>query len=206
MDRLHFIEGDTDSMFWAIAGSSSDSRYQAFKHVIKSEEFYNNNVFKWLPADFYCSDESKVPKFLTKLDQKKFKKRLGCFAVEKESDCVIALCPKVYIPFNLDKSKVPGGKATAKGVNLSQNKLVESDYLRVFNEGTVMTGANTNFQLHNRQMSKVTVRKNVLTAAYTKYKVLEDFTTCVPLFYGPMNKRQCELAKAKLRYESIRMN
>jgi hypothetical protein len=88
------------------------------------------------------------------------------------------------MPFNLDKSKVPGGKATAKGVNLSQNKLVESDYLKVFYEASLKSGANTNFQLHNGKMSKVTVRKNILTAAYTKYRVLEDFTTCVPLFYG----------------------
>jgi hypothetical protein len=190
MDRLHFIEGDTDSMFWGIAGNLSEPRTQAFKYVIKYPEFYNNNVFKWLPADFYCTDESKIPKFSTKLEQKKFKKRLGCFAIEKESDCVIALCPKVYIPFNRDKSSVPGGKATAKGVNLSQNKLVESDYLKVFYEGIrnvgkrVITGANTNFQLHEGIMSKVTVHKNILTAAYTKYKVLDDFSTCVPLFYG----------------------
>jgi hypothetical protein len=91
---------------------------------------------------------------------------------------------------------VKDGRAVAKGVNLSQNKLIESDYMNVFNEGkclahniksenadkAVLKGANTNLQMHDSVMSKVKVSKNLITAAYTKYKVTEDFSTCIPLF------------------------
>jgi hypothetical protein len=45
-----------------------------------------------------------------------------------------------------------------------------------------MQGANTNLQVYNGQMSKITIKKNMLTAAHTKAKVHVDGTTCLPLF------------------------
>ncbi|KAA6360371.1 MAG: hypothetical protein EZS28_044102 [Streblomastix strix] len=68
MDRLHFIEGDTDSAYWAVSGKSFSEKSasistesingldqcesddsipvykQQFKHVIKDQQFYNENV------------------------------------------------------------------------------------------------------------------------------------------------------------------
>jgi hypothetical protein len=44
MSRLHFVEGDTDSMYWAVSGSESDNYEQQFKYVIKDHNFYNNNI------------------------------------------------------------------------------------------------------------------------------------------------------------------
>jgi PIN domain nuclease of toxin-antitoxin system len=35
MDRVHFIEGDTDSMYWAVAGNLEEDNSQGFKNVIK---------------------------------------------------------------------------------------------------------------------------------------------------------------------------
>ena len=40
MERIHFIEGDTDSMYIAIAGNPIESPEQLFNHVIKNKEFY----------------------------------------------------------------------------------------------------------------------------------------------------------------------
>jgi hypothetical protein len=207
VSRMQFIEGDTDSMFWGIAGNMSEGHNQKFKYIIKDEEFYNENVYKWFPSDFYSTDNSN-PIFTDTLSKKKFDKKLLGFAVEKESDCVIALAPKVYIPYNLDNSVVKDGGPRVKGVKLSQNPLSAQSYIKVLddmekicaltydedgNEIDViemrkksgpLKGTNTNLQLHNGVMSKITVTKNILTAAHTKYKVTDDYSTCIPLFSG----------------------
>jgi hypothetical protein len=70
----------------------------------------------------------------------------------------------------------------AKGVRPEQNPLHNWDYNNVFLEKTVKSGANTNLQLHDGKMSKITITKNVLTAAHTKMQVAPDFSTCIPLF------------------------
>ena len=49
MDRIHFIEGDTDSAYWAIAGDPNEDYHQQFKHVIRDDEFYNEHVYEWFP-------------------------------------------------------------------------------------------------------------------------------------------------------------
>jgi hypothetical protein len=49
MDKLHFVEGDTDSMYWGIAGDPNDNIHQGFKNIIKDKEFYDANVYKWFP-------------------------------------------------------------------------------------------------------------------------------------------------------------
>jgi hypothetical protein len=58
MTRLHFVEGDTDSMYWAVSGSESDNYEQQFKHVIKDHNFYNNNICKFTPSSFYSGNNS----------------------------------------------------------------------------------------------------------------------------------------------------
>jgi hypothetical protein len=158
MRLMQFVEGDTDSMYWAIAGAfgltdpfrdkSSKNKVimdvdidsygkiietpidnkQAFKYVIKDEQFYNENVYKWFPSGFFSTDNSN-PTFPDKISQKKFDKKLLGFAIEKESDCVVALAPKVYIPFNRDGASVKDGGPRVKGVKLSQNPLSAQCYM-----------------------------------------------------------------------------
>jgi hypothetical protein len=47
MLKIHFIEGDTDSLFHAISGNPDEDCHQGFKHVIKDEDstkkMYINN-------------------------------------------------------------------------------------------------------------------------------------------------------------------
>jgi hypothetical protein len=45
MNRIHFIEGDTDSMYFAIAGNMDEDNSQGFKYVIKDEKFYNSMIY-----------------------------------------------------------------------------------------------------------------------------------------------------------------
>jgi hypothetical protein len=52
MTRLHFVEEDTNSMYWAVSGSEDENYEQQFKYVIKDHEFYNNNIYKFTPSSF----------------------------------------------------------------------------------------------------------------------------------------------------------
>jgi hypothetical protein len=181
LSRIHFIEGDTDSMYWAVAGRVDKPNTQGFRYIIKDHEFYDKNVYKFLPANFYSSDGSN-PKFNTKLEDDLFRKKLGGLELEKQSDGMIALAPKLYTAFNIDLYVMETASLHAKGVKLSQNKLTPQDFIVVFNGKNIRRGANRNLQLHNGVMSKIHINKNVLTAVHTKYKVSSDFSSCVPLF------------------------
>jgi hypothetical protein len=46
MSKIHFVEGDTDSMYWSVSGSEDDTYEQGFEHVIKNHTFYNDNIYK----------------------------------------------------------------------------------------------------------------------------------------------------------------
>ena len=163
MDRIHYVEGDTDSMYWAIAGNPEDDYHQRFNHVIIDQEFYNEHVYEWFPdpsKDVY--DEKKI---------------LG-LAIEKEGENCIALAPKCYTIWNNDGTTK---SLKLKGVSLKKNRIVSADYKTAL-ESTVQ-GKNINLQLKNHVMSKVTVVKNALTATHTKVVVLPN-QACAPFIHG----------------------
>jgi hypothetical protein len=189
INKMHYVEGDTDSLYWAVAGKITEApevhRKQGFRYVIKDEKFYNENVYKWSPSDTYSTDNSN-PKFETKLDKKKFDKKLGGVAMENEKDCMIALCPKMYCNFNVGDTNIPyanyiTGHYTTKEVNKTQNPMTWNDYDKALNEGNIKTVSNTNLQIRNGEMSKVVVQKKAITPIHTKMRVLPDFKTCIPL-------------------------
>ena len=165
MTRIHYIEGDTDSAYWAIAGDPNDDYHQQFKHVIADREYYDQHVYEWFP------DPSK--------DVYDEKKLLG-LAIEKEGENCIALAPKCYTIWNgsMDDGKVDTKSLKLKGVSLKKNTIVSSDYRTSLTEP--VPGKNINLQLHNNQMTKITITKNALTACHTKMHVLEN-QSCCPL-------------------------
>jgi hypothetical protein len=69
MTRIHFVEGDTDSMYWAVAGDITEPNTQGFKHVLASPEFYNKNVYEFSQPIYIVL----IP--LTQLSILQFKKR-----------------------------------------------------------------------------------------------------------------------------------
>jgi hypothetical protein len=81
MTKVHFVEGDTDSMYMAVAGNPNDDCHQGFKYVIKNKEYYDKYVYKWLPDPNKDIDDEK--------------KLLGA-AIEKEGYLMIAIAPKCY--------------------------------------------------------------------------------------------------------------
>jgi hypothetical protein len=44
--RFHYIEGDTNSLYFAISGKVDEGINQWFKHFIADDKFYNENVYK----------------------------------------------------------------------------------------------------------------------------------------------------------------
>ena len=165
MNKIHFVEGDTDSAYWAVAGDVDKDYTQGFDAVIKDVEFYTANVYSWMPnpsKDGY--DEKKI---------------LG-LAIEKQGENCIALAPKCYTIWNNDGVTK---SLKLKGVSLKKNKIVSGDYKQIIVNETVKSGRNISLQLKNGQMSKVFVTKNALTMTHTKMIVLEN-QSCCPYIHG----------------------
>jgi hypothetical protein len=68
MNKIHFIYGDTDSMYYAISGCEKENYNQGFKHVVLDKEYYDEHVFKFLPFDTFCFQESSRPTLNTMID------------------------------------------------------------------------------------------------------------------------------------------
>ncbi|KAA6403490.1 MAG: hypothetical protein EZS28_000988 [Streblomastix strix] len=61
VDRIHFVEGDTDSAYWGISGNPNEDFTQQFNAVISDRDFYNKNAKYFFPrirGDVY--DEKKI--------------------------------------------------------------------------------------------------------------------------------------------------
>ena len=159
-DRFHVVELDTDSLYLAIAGDPTKDYHQRFDYIIKDKEFYDKNVFKWLPnpeKDIY--DEKKL---------------LGC-AIEKEGENCVALCPKCYTIWN-DDGQTKSLKL--KGVSLKKNDIKSSDYEKALTHPK--SGKNINLQYKNNEMVKLTINKNALSGCHSKMFVLPN-QCCAPL-------------------------
>jgi hypothetical protein len=192
MSKLYFIEEDTDFQAWAVACSPSKPITQAFEEVIIDKAFYNTFANRFFLITVYSTD-GKFPEFE---DFRKehpehdentayqlFSKRFGAVALEIECESMVALAPKMYCPFNAawKKGAIIQVKPRAKGVIIKQNPLAYQNFLDIFNKQNTQKGHNTNLQLHQCVMSKITMQKNILTATHTKYQESNDWSTCMPL-------------------------
>jgi hypothetical protein len=74
MSKIHFVEGDTDSMYWVVSGSEDDNYEQGSKHVIKNPTLYNDNINKYTPSNFYSSNSSN-PTFNSETERMEFNKK-----------------------------------------------------------------------------------------------------------------------------------
>ena len=164
MDKIHFIEGDTDSMYFAIAGNPDADYTQGFNYVIKDQEFYEKHVYEWFPK----------PNSDPILKIKDEKKLLG-LAIENQGVNMIALAPKCY---TIDK--VRSITVKSKRINKDQNSLRFENYQDAIS--TVIPGRNINLKLDRRgddyQMSTKIIQKNALTGSNTKMVVLDNQACC----------------------------
>jgi hypothetical protein len=136
MTKIHFVEGDTVSMYWAVSGSNSDDYLQGFKHVIKDHKFYNENIYKFTPSSFYFSDNNN-PTFNSEIQKIQFDKKPLGLAIEKQCENMIALSPKTYSCSVNDKITATKCKGYTK-----QGKLYFKDYFDVYAERKFLQGIN----------------------------------------------------------------
>jgi hypothetical protein len=177
MTKMHFIEGDTDSMYWAVAGNPNDDVHQGFKHVVKDEVFYKNNVFKWFPDPTKGLEDEK--------------KLLG-LSVEKEGTEMIALGPKCYTIKTVKKKgekEIEEDVLKVKGVILSQNPhVIPEKYKEVLKDNKPLRGSNIILKMkaekgEDFKMTKQRQPKIVMTGVHNKMRVLSN-ESCAPFIEG----------------------
>ncbi|KAI5546419.1 hypothetical protein TVAGG3_0136240 [Trichomonas vaginalis G3] len=181
VNRFHFIEGDTDSSYWAIAGDPSLPNTQAFQAIVTDKQFYDKNIFKFAPFDFFCFDEKFKPKLKNKAEEKAHEKKLLGLAIEKQGDNMVALCPKCYTSFNgsIDGSDFKKIAQKMKGVSLRQNKqLTPKNYLDIINDKVILMVRILIYNL-KRVNDSLNNRKTALTGAHTKAVCCEN-GCCMP--------------------------
>ncbi|KAA6401685.1 MAG: hypothetical protein EZS28_002789 [Streblomastix strix] len=165
MNRIHFIEGDIDSAYWAISRNHNEHFTQQFNAVINDREFYYENAKYFIPSirqDVY--DEKKI---------------LG-LAIERQGPSTIALAPKNYIIF---KNYCDGSKIKLKGVNQKTNKIIKDQIADCIDEGKITKCTNMRLGQKNHQMSQLSIEKNGITEIHTKIIVLENQSCCL-FMYG----------------------
>ncbi|KAA6395379.1 MAG: hypothetical protein EZS28_009097 [Streblomastix strix] len=112
MDRIHFIEGDTDSAYWAISRNPNEDFTQQFNAEVNDRDFYNDNAeYFFLSIRGYIYDEKKI---------------LG-LAIERQSPSMIALAPKNYIIFKnyCDDSKIKLRRVNQKTNKITKDQIVD---------------------------------------------------------------------------------
>lgn len=82
VDEFHFIEGGTDSMYFAIAGEPNEPSTRVLKSIITHRNIYNSNIAKCAPSEFFVGDETESPKLDTQEDTKAHENRLIYLAIE----------------------------------------------------------------------------------------------------------------------------
>ncbi|KAA6389527.1 MAG: hypothetical protein EZS28_014949 [Streblomastix strix] len=50
MEKMHFVEGDTDSAYWAVSDDEDAGHKQQFNFVIKDKQFYDENAKHFFPT------------------------------------------------------------------------------------------------------------------------------------------------------------
>ena len=173
-EKFHFIEGDTDSMYWAVAGDPTKPITQDFDEIIKDRKYYDRNVHEFLPNNTITDRTEKI---------KHEKKLLGC-CVEKRGEEMIALAPKVYTIINKTGSSI----CKVKGVSKNRNKelIKPGNYLALATgKELVIQGRNMSLQMKKQGMTKTEQLKTALSNAHTKMRVQADGSVCLPFIYKP---------------------
>jgi hypothetical protein len=190
MEKIHFIQGDTDSAYWAVAGSIIAGKHQQFEYAVSDRKFYDEHYADWFPdlklAKFVETAPLASPlatdpdawssgRFVfTTLEGRKEEKKLLGLTIENESENLIALSPKCYTPFDDDEMNM---FFKVKGINKGINPFTVNDYKQALIHP--IQGRNIGFQVKNGQQMEVTVMKNALTGVHTKMVVYEH-QACLP--------------------------
>jgi hypothetical protein len=166
-EKFHFIEGDTDSIYLAIAGKAEDGYQQGFKNIIIDEKFYFENVYNWFPnPEKGIEDEKKL---------------LG-LCPEKTGSCMIAVGPKCYYLRDFSGKDI----MKMKGVNVASNKHIGLEQcLNVIKNNAIIKGENTIFKtqkIDDNNNFGMTIQKQTkiaISQSHNKMIILKN-DNCAP--------------------------
>jgi hypothetical protein len=172
MRKVNFIEGDTDSLCYAISGDPEKDCHQEFEHIIKDEVFYKENVYKWFPN----------PQLRTK-----DKKKLLGVSFEKERYGMYAIAPKCYI-LKGNKSSDKENVRKMKGVSVRLNYDINlMSYKSCLESSAPVMGINRGFMMielnqfsHSRRMVKYQQRKKAVNGLALDKMIVFENHTCAP--------------------------
>jgi hypothetical protein len=172
MRKVHFIEGDTDSLYYAISGDPEKDCHQGFERAIKDEAFYKENVYKWLPnPELGTKDKNKL---------------LGV-SFEKVRYVMYAIAPKCYI-LKGSKSSDKEDVRKTKGVSVRTNDDIDlMSYKSCLESSIPVMGINRGFMMiestpmkHTRQMVKYEQKKKAINGLALDKMIMFKNHACVP--------------------------
>jgi basic membrane lipoprotein Med (substrate-binding protein (PBP1-ABC) superfamily) len=167
MNKIHAIEGDTDSLYFAVAGDPTKGIHQGFRYAVKNRGFYHKHYYEWLPNPWQGKENEK---------------KLGGVAVENEGDFLIACAPKNYTIGVLEETEK--AKKKMKGCSEKRNShITAQSYMDNIENGTIINAENCGFLVKRGQTTKVSTSKVAITGIHTKMIVLEN-ECCCPYIYG----------------------
>jgi hypothetical protein len=167
MNRIHAIEGDTDSLYFAVAGDPRRGVRQGFRFVVKDKKFCREHYYEWFPNWW---------------GEKEDEKKLGGIAVENIGTFLIAIAPKNYtIGIKGNEKKA---KRKMKGCSEARNKQITAQsYIDNINKKEKVMAENCLLHVKSGQMVKETVNKVAISGVHTKMIVLEN-ECCAPYIHG----------------------
>jgi hypothetical protein len=173
MNRVHFIEGDTDSSYWAISGNPDKDYHQRFQYVIENKYYYNHYYLQWFPNPLGGVEDEK--------------KLLG-LTIEKEGEGMIALAPKCYCFFTSLKDKIT---RKAKGVQINRNPDINLDsYKSVLINNNMLFATNVGFRTipeENNTYSTVKYEQHKIALSakvLDKMVIFFNHQSCAPLIFN----------------------
>jgi hypothetical protein len=202
-ERIHYIEGDTDSAYFAVAGDAK--RYSNLKETEqlmmlakKGSNFTDedNDYITSKKVPCFCQGFESVVKDQTFYDAHKYKffpdptkgkedeKKLLGLAVEKEGDVMIAIAPKNYKIDAFD-SKANKFKDVLKnkGVSKRNTHISGYNYDKCISEGSASSATNVGFHFRSGRLVKDELNKIAITGIHSKMIVLRN-QSCAPFIYG----------------------
>jgi hypothetical protein len=194
MNRIHYVEGDTDSYYWAVAGDPTHPKgvHQGFESVIADKDFYEANVYKWF-ADPAITKNPEVTIEVRFMEEKKPLK----LAIEREGCEMIALAPKCYTMKTERGSILKNKGVSTKESESCAKALIWRDgvlvplcadaYMVPLTTGQAVNSTSKQLRVVKKgaetSMMKLEVMKRSLSGIHSKMIVLSN-QNCAPFIHG----------------------
>ncbi|KAA6404409.1 MAG: hypothetical protein EZS28_000068 [Streblomastix strix] len=124
-NRIHFIEGDTGSAYWAINGNPNEDFTQQFDATTKDLDFYNDNAKYFFPS---CTANTGIKGDV--YDEKKILR----LAIERQGIPMRAFAPKNYM---IETNYCANLKLKLKGINQNTNKITKKQIVDCIDDGKI---------------------------------------------------------------------